>query len=88
MSFIENLQNKPKKTRVLILWTASISVVLVITIIWLAGFSRNAKPKEELEQTQLPSLFESIKKDISTLKQGLNAGVKDITNQINENEGE
>ena len=88
MNLIDNLQKKPKGTRVLILWIASISVVLVIMIIWLVNFSRNAKPKEKLEQTQLPSLFESIGKDISTLKQGLDASIKDITNQINENEGE
>ena len=88
MSFIDNLQKKPKGTRVMILWIASILVVLIIAIIWLFNFSKNAEPKEGLEQTQLPSLFESIGKDISTLKQGLDVSIKDITNQINENEEE
>jgi len=91
MSFIENLQNKPRKTRLLILWTASISVMLVIIVVWLASFSQNSKPadtKDELEQTQLPSLFESFKQDISTFKEALDASVNEIEEQTSSIEDE
>ncbi len=85
MSFIEKLQNKPKKTRVLILWLSSALVMVIIVIIWLFSFSRNANnqnAKNELEKTKLPSLFETIKNDFSTIKQNINASLKEIKTKV------
>ncbi len=87
MSLIDNLQKKPKNARVLILWVASISVMIVIVLIWLFNFSKNTnikKSQEGLEGTKLPSLFESLGKDISNFKQGLDASVQEIKDQTNE----
>ena len=84
MSFIDNLQKKSPGTKTVILWTASALVMAIIIAIWLANFSKSIKPKEGLEQTQLPSLFKSIGQDISTLKQGLDASIKEIKDQTNQ----
>lgn len=81
MIFLKKIQEKPRSTRVLILWLASFFVMVIVIIIWLLSFSKNFQPKEikqETEKTNLPSLFESIKKDFSTFKQGMKANLKDI----------
>lgn len=65
--------------------------MLIILIIWISNFSKNISSKkiqDNLEETRLPSLFESMEKDISTLKQGLNASIQEIENQASENEGQ
>ena len=80
MNFIDKLQNKPRGVRVVIMWVSSAVVMIIIIIIWLFSFSKNVSNKNNngLEQTKLPSLFETLKQDFSTLKQGLNANLKDI----------
>jgi hypothetical protein len=86
MSFIEKLQNKPKGTRILILWSASAFVMIIIVIIWLSSFSRNLNnqnAKNELEKTKLPSLFESIKSDFSAVKQNISASLREVKDQTN-----
>jgi dolichyl-phosphate-mannose--protein O-mannosyl transferase len=91
MSFIDNLQKKPKKTRVLIVWIASICVMIIIIIIWLFSFSHNLttnKNGQTIEDTEIPSLFESIGKDFSLIKEKLGASFKSIKDQINEGETE
>ena len=87
MKLIEKLQKKPRSTRLLILWLTTFLVMLIIIIIWLFGFSRDLAFKEtekENEAENLPSLFESIKKDFSIFKQGLEASLKSINLEINE----
>jgi len=87
MSLIDNLQKKPRSVRVLILWIASISVMAIMILAWLFNFSKTTnikKPQEGLEGTKLPSLFESLGKDVSNLKQGLDASVQEIKDQTNE----
>lgn len=87
MSFIKNLQKKPKKIRVLIMWTATICAMIIIVMIWLFSFSRSSSDKkigEKIEQTKLPSLFESIGKDFSVFKQELQASFKNIKDLTNE----
>lgn len=87
MSFIDNLQKKPKKVRILIVWTATICVMIIIVMIWLFSFSKNLgreKIGEEIKETKLPSLFESIGKDFSIFKQELEASFKSIKDLINE----
>lgn len=89
MNFIDNLQKKPKKTRILIVWVASICVMIIIIIIWLFSFSRNLDAKkfeQGIGDAKIPSLFESIGKDFSLLKQKLEASFKSIKDQINEGE--
>lgn len=91
MSFIDNLQKKPKKTRVLIVLAESICVMIIIIIIWLFSFSRNLdtkKVEQGIGDTKIPSLFESIGKDFSLLKQKLEASFKSVKDQINEGETE
>ena len=81
MKILKKLQEKPRSTRLLILWLASFLVMVVIIIIWLFSFSRNIqfqKSEEEIKATNLPSLFESIEKDFSVLKQKLEGSIKDI----------
>jgi hypothetical protein len=85
MNFIEKLQNKPKKTRILILWLASIFVMIVIIIIWLFSFSKNTNnqnAKDELNKTELPSLFETIKSDFSAIKQNISGSLKEIKTEV------
>lgn len=87
MKFIEKLHKKSRSTRILILWLASFLVMFIIIIVWLFSFSKNFNPEDIEEKTKttgLPSLFESIKKDFSTLKQGIGASIKKI-NKLEEN---
>lgn len=81
MKFIKQLQKKPRSTRILILWLATILVMFIIIIIWLFSFSRNftlEEVKKEDKTSDLPSLFKSIGRDFSIFKQGLEARIKDI----------
>jgi len=90
MNFIEKLQNKPKRTRILILWLASALVMLVIIVFWLFSFSKNTNnqnAKNELNKTQLPSLFESIKSDFSAVKQNVSASLNKIKTEVDQTDG-
>lgn len=83
MSFIEKLQNKSKNTRVLILWLATFLVMIVIVAIWLFSFSKTLNTTEagdDLEKTNIPSLFESIGNDFSTFKEQLQSDISDLNN--------
>ncbi|MFA5300050.1 MAG: hypothetical protein WC389_17825, partial [Lutibacter sp.] len=87
MDIIEKLQNKPKKTRVFILWLASAFVMIIVIIVWLLSFSGNTNKenaKNDLTRTELPSLFESIKQDFSTFKQKISEGFKEIKTKTEE----
>lgn len=91
MSFIEKIQNQPKKKRLIILWAATAAVMLVVLIFWFFSFSSNLEKINENnksgEKEAYPSLFESIKKDFSAFKNIFNASVKEIKDievQINE----
>jgi uncharacterized membrane protein YvbJ len=90
INLIKKIQQKPRSTRTLILWLSTILVMIVIIAIWLFSFSRNLRSKKtgtEIETTNLPSLFESLKKDFSSFKQGLEASLKNI-NLEQDNEGQ
>ena len=87
MKFIKNLQQKSRSTRLLILWLASFLIMVIIVIIWIISFSKtfqSEKAEKEIETTNLPSLFKSIEKDFSIFKQGLEANIKNINLEINE----
>lgn len=86
MGFIKKLQKKPRSTRLLILWLASFLVMVIIIAIWLFSFSRTSfqKTEKEVGATNLPSLFESIGKDFSVFKQKLEASLKEINLEKNE----
>lgn len=91
MSFIEELQKKPRKTRVLIAWTASICVMVIIVIIWIFSFARSLnteKAKGNTDNADIPSLFKSIGKDFSLIREKLEASFKSIKDQLNEGETE
>lgn len=95
MDFIEKLQSKPKKTKVLILWVSSGFVMLIIIAIWLFSFSVNSEKKnvgDDLKKTELPSLFESLKQDFSIFKEKISAGLKEIKTSVDQveqnNEGQ
>jgi len=77
MSLIKKIQKKPRSTRVLILWLASFFVMGIIVVIWLLSFSQSFEPKE-VEKSELPSLFESLKKDFSDFKESLNQEIEEI----------
>ena len=86
MSFIEKLKNKPKTTRIVILWLASGLVMVIIIIFWLFSFSGNTdkqSAKDALEKTKLPSLFETIKNDFSAVKQNVTASLREVKDQTN-----
>ena len=86
-NFINEIQKKPRSTRLLILWLTTFSVMIVIVMIWIFSLSPGSVSKElnQKEDTDnIPSLFESIRKDFSILKQKLEASVKDINNKIEE----
>lgn len=81
MKFIKNLQQKSRSTRLLILWLASFLFMVIIVIIWIFSFSQtfqSKKAEKEIKTTDLPALFESIKKDFSIFKQGLEANIKGL----------
>ncbi len=85
MNFLKKLQQKPKKTKVLILWISSAIVMMLIISVWLFIFPRNTDKKDfsnDLEKTNLPSLFESFKQDFSALKQKFNADLKEVTTEV------
>ncbi len=86
MKFIKKLQQKPRSTRLLILWLASFSIMVVVIIIWLFSFSRNLGIKETRRETgvgDFPSLLESLGKDFSIFKQGLEAELENVNLEIN-----
>jgi len=91
MSFIEKIQNQPRRKRLIILWVSTSAVMLIIAAIWLFSFSRTLEkinvPKEATnseknQESNLPSLFESLKRDFSDLKDMFRAGVKDIDTKV------
>jgi len=82
MKFIERLQQKSQSTKKLIVWLATIFVMIIIIAIWLFSFSKNIKPSEIKKQTEIPSLFESIGKDFSVLKDKISASLKNINLKI------
>ena len=77
MSLIKKIQKKSRSTRVLILWLASFFVMVIVVVIWLLTFSQPST-KEEVKESELPSLFESLRKDFSDFKETLNEGIKEI----------
>jgi flagellar basal body-associated protein FliL len=84
MNFIEKLQNKPKKTRILILWISSGFAMLVVILFWVCFFTGNNVSKNaesDLEKTELPSLFESAKQDFLIFKEKIGASLKEIKEQ-------
>ena len=88
MNFIKKIQQKPRSTRVFILWLSVVLVMIVIVAIWLFSFSHSnysQKTEKGIKKTELPSLFESLGRDFSSLKQQLEASFKNINLQ---NEGE
>ena len=84
MEFIKKLQQKPQSTRKLIIYLATTFVMIIIIAIWLFSFSKNIKPSDIKKQTEIPSLFENIKKDFSVLKENISASLKNINLEINE----
>ncbi|MDP2934153.1 MAG: hypothetical protein Q8N59_00060 [bacterium] len=93
MSLIEKIQNQSRKKRLIILWVSTAAVMVIVLLIWFFSFSRNlGKLKEnnkEADKSNLPSLFESIKKDFSVFKGIFNASVKEIKDiEIQTNEGQ
>lgn len=87
--FIQKIQQRPWASRLLILWLSTALVMIIIIAIWLFSFSRTLhsnKAKKEIKETNLPSLFESIKIDFSLFKQGLEASLKNLN--LEKNEGE
>jgi len=86
-NFIQKIQQKSRASRLLILWLSTALVMIIIIVIWLFSFShtfRSNKAEKEIKETNLPSLFESIKRDFSTFRQQLEAGLKNLE----KNEGE
>lgn len=86
MKFIKKLQQKSRPTRLLILWLASFLIMIVVVIIWLFSFSQNLSIKETRRETgvgDFPSLLESLGKDFSILKQGLEAELENVNLEIN-----
>ncbi|MFZ5559741.1 MAG: hypothetical protein ACOZAL_03030 [Patescibacteria group bacterium] len=84
-NFIKKIQQKPRSSRLLILWLSTILVMLIIIAIWLFSFSRSLKSErasKEIKETNLPSLFETLKRDFSSFKQELEASFKNM--EINE----
>lgn len=80
-NFIKKIQQKPRSVRLFILWLSTALVMIMIIAIWLFSFSRSlhsGKTKEEAKKTNLPSLFESMRRDFSTFKQELEASLKNI----------
>jgi len=89
MNFIKKIQQKSQSSRVLFLWVSVGLVMFVIIAIWLFSFSHNINPQKAeqgLKKTELPSLFESIKKDFSSIKQMFQANLKNIN--LEEDEGQ
>ncbi|MBU3922817.1 hypothetical protein KJ684_01090 [Patescibacteria group bacterium] len=81
MKLIQELQKKPQSTKNLIIWIASIFIMIIIIAIWLSSFSRNISLEKEVEKTEIPSLFENIKKDFSALKENILASLKNYGEQ-------
>lgn len=92
MSFIENLQNKPRHIRIKILWASVIFVMVIVFFVWLfvlqssldLSFDSETEQAQLVEQEQnIPSIFRILKEDFSMLKSNLKATVKKI---ISDNE--
>jgi hypothetical protein len=86
MSFIENLQNKSRFIRIQILWISVILIMSIIFFFWLIylnssleslGSSQELQPQIQ-ERQSIPSLFGTLKEDISLFKKSLQAGIKEV----------
>jgi flagellar basal body-associated protein FliL len=86
-NFVKKIQEKPRSTRVVILWLLTVIVMFVVAAVWVFSFSKTSKKtKDEIDQTGFPSLFKSIEKDFNMFKQGLEANINDLKNISNEEE--
>jgi len=85
--FIEKLQNKPRETRIKILWGAVAISMLIILPLWFFSFKRSLsmdnQPKKE-DSKELNKLTKSIKeigKEIPSLKKSLQASISSFFNR-------
>jgi len=84
-NFVKKIQEKPRSTRVVILWLLTVTVMFVIVAVWIFSFSTTSKrAKNEIDQAGFPSLFKSIETDFNMFKQGLEANINDLKNISNE----
>ena len=95
MSFIEKIQNQPRRKKMVILWFSTGAVMVIIIAIWLFSFSRSLSKTKQFgsyneqeanAESSLPSLFESLKRDFSALKNIFNSGVRDINTKVQDAE--
>lgn len=86
MSFIENLQNKSRFIRIQILWISVILIMSIIFFFWLiylksslGSLGSSQEPQPQIQERQsIPSLFGTLKEDVSLFKKSLQAGIKEI----------
>ena len=86
MSFIKQLQNKPRRIKIKILWASVVIIMALVIFVWLIFLQYSLKtsiinkaiiqkaPKEQ----SLPSLFGSLGNDISILKSSLFDAVRNL----------
>jgi len=91
MSFIEKIQNQPRRKRLVVLWLSTGVIMAIIIAVWLFSFShslekiknnKTSNAQRANAEISLPSLFESIKKDFSALKNIISSGKKEMNTQI------
>lgn len=85
MNFIEKLQSKPRYIRVQVLWISVILVMFVVFSFWLIYLKSSLGPSQETQKKEsIPSLFGTIKEDLSFLKENLQAQVKGVIGEREE----
>lgn len=82
VDFIEKLQNKPRQTRVKILWLAVAISMLIILPLWFFSFksslsktSGQTKKEDNKEIGELTKSIKEIGKEIPSLKKSLQASI-------------
>jgi len=61
--------------------------MVIIVVVWLFSFSHNLKEQKaskNSENSGIPSLFQTLKKDFSSFKESMEAAVKNINSTENE----
>ena len=88
--FIEKLRKKPESTRVLIVWISTITIMIVIVVVWLASMSNQgwlpflSDSSEKIGHTQegrlskISDFFNETKGDFLYLKDNLSKTMSDF----------
>ncbi|MFH0852707.1 MAG: hypothetical protein V1845_03880 [bacterium] len=91
VDFLENLQNKPKRTRVLILWAGTAIFMTILFVLWAWTFDSGVQEQSKAGSAAVSEgakAVSDVKEEIPSLWESLKAGVQDILKSENVDQGQ